>query len=130
MTSNPISQVQARRRFLAGPTVSLLRQLADRRLISPDVFISRDGLRACLLGHLARTPMLRADGWQAVNGIPHWAGYMGVAAAQAYCRLGREQALDIFGNRRESRADSVEQRLRLMAAILAARDSAPLQRTG
>jgi len=64
------------------------------------------------------TPRLRAEGWRFVNGIPHWAGLMGVAAAEAYFGLGCRDALDVFGASSESRTGSLAERLRLMENML------------
>lgn len=114
---NNLTPVTHRRTFLSGPAVRLLRELAGRDLIDTRVYLSRDGRKACLLGHLAATPMLRADGWHFVNGIPNWRGRMGVAAV-AYFGLERHQALDIFGTGGESRARSLEARFSLMETFV------------
>lgn len=130
MMSNTTAAIHRRRSFLCGPAVKLLRQLARRELINTHVYVGRDGRTACLLGHLAATPLLRADGWHFVNGIPQWGGRMGVAAAAAYFGLEREQAFDVFGSGNESRACSLEQRFSLMETFVRRSMSNDLKLTG
>ena len=118
MMNDPNPVIRRRRGFLAGSGVTLLRRLAAGNRINLNTFRARDGLSGCLLGHLAASPVLRADGWRFVNGVPCWAGRMGVAAASAYFGLDRARALDLFGNPRESRAPSLEARFLEMEAII------------
>lgn len=116
--TDPHDPILRRRAYLGGPALKLLRGLSRQGLVNTRVYVGRDGRTACLLGHLASTPVLRTDGWRFVNGVPQWRGRMGVAAAAAYFGMEAEAAFDLFGSGRESRAGSLEERFRLMETFV------------